>query len=213
MKRYNELTHEELIALKEEGVERLIDIEMAHAGIMPVACPAFPTLEAEGIVASEIAYEVGELLLKNESDAIAVENMETYCSNYDYHIGGYDYRWLEPIVNQTITKRMFYKKTDIARIKEVLQRNKTKREEYEMHKKKYDSFLTETGKIRDSVYKTYHAALVFQGEIDDAKALLEKYRNLADGNEEVAVNFFRNTYKSREDIVERVLETIGEVAK
>ena len=207
MKRVDSLMHEELIVLTEQDIERFIDIEIAHIGIMPIACPVVPNLETEGIIASEVAYEVGSILFKNEADAIAVANMETFNSEYDYHAGGYDYKWLNPIVDRTVTKRIFYKQTDIARIKEILQRNKTKREEYETRKREYDKFLGETGKIRDSIYKTYHAALAFQREIDDAKAVLEKYRGLANGDQEVAISFFKNTYKAREDILEKVLAT------
>lgn len=205
MKRYTDLTHEELIALKDEDIERLIDIEIANAGIMPVACPVVPSLEDEGIVKSEIAYEVGGILFKDEKDAITVSRMEQFNKNYDWKIGGYNYPWLDPITERSITKQNFYRQTDITRIKEILQRNESKRKEYDTHKNEYDKFLSETGKIRDAVYSFWREALNFQREIDEAIAVLEKYRGLSDGDETVAINFFKNTYKSREDIIEKVL--------
>ena len=55
MKRYDELTHEELVALTETDIERLVELEIAHAGII-----------------SETAFQVAGMLFKNESDAIAV---------------------------------------------------------------------------------------------------------------------------------------------
>ena len=205
MKRYTDLTHEELIVLKDEDIERLIDIEIANEGIMPVACPVVPSLESEGIVKSEIAYEVGGILLKNEEDALTVSRMEQFNTSYDYQAGGYNYQWLDPVTERTITKKNFYRQTDIVRIKELLQRNKSKREEYDKLKNEYDKFLTVTGKIRDAVYSFWREALNLQQEIDEAKAVLEKYRGLSDGDETVAINFFKNTYKTREDIIEKVL--------
>jgi hypothetical protein len=62
-----------------------------------------------------------------------------------------------------------------------------------------------TGKIRNAVYSFWREALNLQQEIDEAKAVLEKYRGLSDGDEIVAVNFFKNTYKTREDIIKKVL--------
>jgi len=205
MKRYTDLTHEELIVLKDEDIERLIDIEIAHDGIMPVGCPVVPSLESEGIIKSEIAYEVGGIMLKNEEDALIVSRMEQSNTAYDYQAGGYNYQWLDPITERTITKKNFYRQSDVVRIKEILQRNKSKREEYEKLKNEYDEFLTVTGKIRDAVYSFWREALNLQQEIDEAKAVLEKYRGLSDGDETVAINFFKNTYKTREDIIEKVL--------
>ncbi len=205
MKRYSDLTHEELIVLKDDDVERLIDIEIANEGIMPVSKPEVPTLEAEGIVASEVAFEVGGILFKNEDDAITVARMDSFTTNYNYQVGGYDYKWLDPVIDRTITRRTFYKQADIVRIKEILVKNKSKRKEYESRKKDYDEFLESTGKIRNAVYSFWREALNLQQEIDEAKAILEKYRALADSDETVAINFFKNTYKTREDIIAKVL--------
>lgn len=211
MKRYTDLTHEELIVLQDESIERLIDIEIANKGIMPVGCPVVPSVEAEGIVKSEIAYEVGGILIKNEEDAFIVSRMEQFSTAYDYAAGGYNYQWLDPVTERTITKKNFYRQSDVVRIKEILQRNKSKREEYEKLKGEYDKFLEITGKIRDAVYSFWREALNLQREIDEAKAVLEKYRGLSDGDETVAINFFKNTYKTREDIIEKVLNREAEV--
>jgi len=205
MKRYTELTQEELVLLKEEDVERFIEIEIASEGIMPVACPEVPSLESEGITRTEVAYEVGGLLFKKEDDAIAVSGMEQFSSTYDYLVGGYDYKWLDPVLEKTVTKKHFYRQTDVARIKDVLQRNAEKHKIYEKQKNEYDKFLSSTGKIRDAVYAAWRDALDLQQQFNDAKNIFEKYCNLADGDKEIAAGFFKNTYKTRLDIIEKVL--------
>jgi hypothetical protein len=204
MKRYSDLGHEELVALTDEAVEQFIAIEIAHEGIMPISCPVVPSLEAEGIVRSSTAYEVGGILFKNEKDALSVARLEQFESNYDYNIG-YDYKWLNPVTERAINKKDFYLQEDVVRIKEILQRNKIKREEYDRAKSTYDKFLSATGKIRDAVYSARNEALNFQKKVDDAKAILEQYRKLAAGDEAVAIGFFKNTYKSREDLIKKVL--------
>jgi hypothetical protein len=203
MKRYYDLTHEELIALDEKAMEQLVDLEVAFAGIMPVACPEVPSLEKEGIVRSETAYKVGFMYFSKEEDALAVSRLTQYEVKYDYNTG-YDYKWLEPEINQTITKEQFYKQTDVVMIKDILQKNKAKRETFERQKNLYDKFLSETGKIREQVYSAWREALKFEQELTDARNLLVKYRDLAGGDETVAITFLRNTYKSREDILGKV---------
>ncbi len=203
MKRYSDLTHEELIVLKDEDIERYIDIEIAHEGIMPVACPEIPGLADEGIIQSEAAYDVGGLLLKNEEDAIKVSLMGQVRSAYDYNCGGYNYMWLDPVLERSVVKKMFYKQSDVVRIQEVLQKNEAKRKEYQNKKSKYDKFLKETGQIRDAVYSVYHEALRLEEEFKEAEKVLAKYKDLAGGDEKVAMTFFCNTYKERPDILKK----------
>jgi len=61
MKRYQDLSHDELIALGEAGVQRFIDIECAHAGIVPVTKPETFQLEKESLKKSDVFYEVGSV--------------------------------------------------------------------------------------------------------------------------------------------------------
>jgi hypothetical protein len=203
MIRYSDLTHEELIVLKEEDIDRYIDIEIAHEGIMPVACPEVPTVAEEGIVQSEIAYEVGGLLFKNEEDAIKVSMMAQVKSSYDYSSGGYDYMWLDPVFERSVAKKMFYKQSDVVRIKDILQKNAAKRKDYDNQKTKYDKYLKNTGQIRESVYSLYHDALRLEEEYRGAEKILAKYKDLSGGDEAIATSFFRNTYKERPDILKR----------
>jgi len=203
MKRYEDLTHEEWIALEEADIERFIDIEIAEAGIMPISCPTMPTLEDEGIVKSEVAYDIGGLLLKNEEDATKVATMQHFQTSYDYSAGGYDYQWLDPVLEKKVSKKLFYKQVDVVRIKEILQRNKSKRDEYDGRKSKYDKYLQSTGSIRDAVYSVYYEARQLEGEYKEAEKVFIKYRGLSDGDDKVAMSFFSNTYKDRPDILKK----------
>lgn len=205
MKRYSELTHQELIVLTEPAIEILIDLEIAHAGILPVACPEPPSIEKEGIVASEIAYEVGSILFANEEDARKVAELPQFTSSYEYNCGGYDYKWLDPLTERTVTKKSFYRQSDIVRIKEILQRNKLKRDEYSKRKNEYDKFLSSTGKLRQEVYDVVNAARQTEEEFTQARVVMEKYRILSEGDEQVAKAFFQNTYADRPEILQEIL--------
>lgn len=205
MKYYDNLTHEEKIALTEEQIQNYIEIEIAHEGIMPVQPPQEVTLEQEGITKSEVAFDVGGLLFASEEDAHTVARMKMCSSNYDYQLGGYDYKYLQPITDKQVIRVAFYKYEDVTRIGEVLQRNKERRDRFDTEKKAYNKYIQETAKIRDSIWGDYHKEKDIEEGYILARNTLTRYKKLANGDEETAKNFFRNTYKDRPDIIETVL--------
>ena len=204
MKRYDEYLHKELIILEEKDIERLIDLEIAHEGVVPCACPEVPSLEKEGIVCSDVGYKIGNFVFRQEEDALKVSQMETLEEKYDWGIG-YDYKYLDPITDTTVSKVLFYKQQDVMMIKEVLQRNKLKKDEYDKKKITYDSYLSKTGKIRGNVYSFVREAKDAEEEFELARKTYQHHLKLADGDATVAVKFFKNTYKDNENIIDAVL--------
>ena len=204
MKRYFDYEQEELAELTDEDVKTLIELEIAHEGIMPIPCPEKPDLENAGITKCVRGFQIGSLICKNEEDAITISGMELLTDNYNYTIG-YDYKWLDPILNPKITEVYFYKQDDISRVASVLQDIERKKKVYENEKNKYDSFIAKTGKIRDSVWSSVTKARKFEEKVGFAKEIYEKHLTLAEGSEEIAQKFFRDAYEGEEDIVKRVL--------
>jgi hypothetical protein len=203
MKHYTDMTDEELNALTDEQINRLIDIEIATEGIFPVDAPIVPSLENEGIVQSEVGYQVDGTVFVSEEDAKKVTLMPRMKEAYDYTIG-YNYKWYEVVVGGEIAKRTAYKQNDILRIGKSIQDNERKRNEFNKAKSAYDKFMSLTGKIRDAVWSRMGAAREAIAEIEKARMMLKYYTDLADGDEAVASKFFCNTYKSRPDIIEKV---------
>lgn len=204
MQRYNQLSHEELIALNEEKLERLVQIEIAHNGILPVEAPEKITLETDGIIKNVVGYEVFNTIFKKKEDAEKVVQMAVLKEEYNYNIG-YEYKWLVLQTDVRISQVFYYKQEDVVRIKDVLQKNTLKKSEYEKQKNEYDIYIDKSSKARSEVYDTYNNAKHFQNEIDQAKQTFELYKDLADGDITIATNFFKKNYADYPNIIEKVI--------
>jgi len=203
MKRYNEMTPEELVALTEDQVRRLIDIEVAFAAIKPAEAPQEPTLETEGITASIVGYKVGDMIFALEADAQIVAALPAMKSAYSYNIS-YNYCWLER-ADHKVEKVAFYRQDDVLRIARVLEENERKRSAYNREKSDYDTFLRKITNISDGVWSAVGEAKKYQREIEAGKRAYQKYLSLADGDHKVASNFFRDAFKDEEELVKTVM--------
>jgi len=205
MKRYEEYEATELQALSDDQIVALIELEIAYAGIRPVFKMDPPSLEDVHITPTVTAYKVGERYFQNEDDAIEVARKTFFKLDYDYQGAGYDYKWLEPVLDTDVSKCIYYHKEDVMRVKEALTDNNRKREEFEKQNKEYNEFLKTTTAIRQEVWSTVNEARKVVAEIEHAKLIFQKHLGLAEGNEDIAKNFFRAAYKGRQDIIDAVL--------
>ena len=205
MKRYTDYEPEELAVLTDEQVATLIELEIACEGIKPVFKMDVPTLAEVHITPSVVAYEVHGHLYQNEDDALDVARKPFFTSEYDYRIGGYDYKWLEPKQSIEVSKRLFYEKADLMRVKEALAENHRKQETYEKQNQEYDKFLKATMAVRQAVWSAVNDARRAAAAVEHAKSIFQKHLGLAEGNEEIAKNFFRAAYKNEPEIIEAVI--------
>lgn len=199
MKRYNEMSREELVALTDDQVRKLIEIEVMVAGIKPVDPPIEPTLESEGITANVIGYKVGDLIFLDEKDARIVADLPAMKTAYSYHIS-YKYCWLEKM-DARIEKVAFYRQDDVMRIATVLKENESRREIYNRQKQTYEEFLRQITGLSDAVWQAFREALDRQRAIDGGKRAYQKYLSLADGDHQVAQKFFRDAFKDDAELV------------
>jgi hypothetical protein len=205
MKRYSEMTHKELVALNDEQVRRLIEIEIAFAAIKPVEVPVEPTLEAAGITASVIGYKIGELIFLDEKDAQTVAALPGMKDHYSYSIS-YDHRWLEP-ASDKIEKVAFYRQEDVLRVGGALKENEKRNAVYRKNKEDFDKFLRETTEISSNVWQAVREAQDALSKIEAGKRAYQKYLSLADGDHKIASKFFCDAFKDEEELVKKVLET------
>ncbi|HUW31821.1 MAG TPA: hypothetical protein VM223_09435 [Planctomycetota bacterium] len=205
MKRYTDYEAAELAALTDEQVATLIELEIAIAGIKPVFKVLPPTLAEVHITPCVVTYQVGERYFQNEDDAIEVARKPFFKLDYDYQGAGYDYKWLEPVQDTEVSKHLFYRKEDVMRVKEALAENHRKRQTYDKQNQEYNEFLKATSAIGHEVWSVVDEARKKVAEIEHAKGIFQKHLQLAEGNEEIAKNFFKAAYKGRADILEVVL--------
>jgi hypothetical protein len=204
MRRFKELTTDELVALTDEQVRKLIEIEIAIAAIKPVEVPVEPSLSKEGITAGVIGYTVGDLVFTDEKDAQHVANMSALKSAYSYNIS-YNYRWLEP-AGLKVERAAFYLQSDVLRIAGALKENEKKRTVYNKQKGEYNEYLRNTTDISETVWRAVSDAKTRHEQIESAKRHYLKFLDLADGDASIAEKFFRDAFKSDAEITKIVLE-------
>lgn len=202
MKRAEEMEHKELLTLTDKDIDVLVEIEIAHAGIMPVECPAPPDLGSVGIAKDHIAYKVGGLLLVNREDAVTISAMPRLMENYDYNGAGYSYKWLDPVTDCQVEESPYYRQADVVRVQEALMALKNKKDQYEAKKSDYDKFMKATGDCRNVVWDIIDRARGKEQDLALARRTYARHLELADDDTAIATKFFCDAYKNREDIID-----------
>jgi hypothetical protein len=210
VRRYSELTQEELVALygDNERTQHFIDLEIAHAGIIPVEPPEPCDITEPDIKPTIEAFEVYGLVFMKQEDAITVSRLPAMVESYDYNIDS-KYKFLKERISEYGEKglvvKKYYKANDLDLIKGQLRDIKQRKEKHDQEMKKYDEYTKVISRLRDNVWNAISEARDEQVEFDRAKIVYEKHLKLSEGNEEIAKNFFREAYKSFPNIIEKVL--------
>jgi len=209
MKTITELTHDELLALNDEQIERYVQLEIAEQGIKPVLPPEETTFEKVTITPTEKAYEVCNIIFKDKEQAIKFASQDIYSTDYDYSIG-YDYKYLKKTEGLEIKENFYFDRKKVMDLAPLLQSNKIKKEEYDEQKQAYDKFLNSTTEHRELVFDVVAKAKEKERGINNAVKSFEKYKDLAEGNEAIALNFFDKAFTDiDEEIKEIALKRCG----
>ena len=205
MKRFTEYTQDELALLDEEGVQRLIDIEIAVAGIAPVSPPLPLNPERLGLVKSETAYRVSGTLYETMEDAKIAQGLKMVNEDYDC-AAGWHYKYLVPVNGPGIDMVQFYQKSDVLENAGRLRDLNNEKEKYDKEQATYKEYLKAIGVCRDEVKDAVNEAHIrAPSPFQSAQQTLDNYVKLAEGDEAIAKNFFLGTYKNQPDIIEAVL--------
>jgi len=208
MRRYTDLSKEELAVLNNEDIKHFIDLEIAIAGIKPVIKPVPPVLAEMKLQKTETAYEVFGILFKEQADALAVSQMKVLRADYDYYgSGSYEYRYLTPNESNAVKTEQFYTKEEVKAHSQVIKENMVLQKAYNEAEKAYNSFVTETKEIRDAIYGAVNDARAFFTQVEKMKQQYQHYLKLTEGDEKIARNFFDNAYGVlEEEYAKRVWE-------
>lgn len=204
MKRINEMTREELLQVTEEQRQTLIDLEVAHAGIMPVLEPVYEQVEAVPLEKKDLVYEVHGLYIRNKEDAEKLANIEVCGYSYEDSVG-YDFKYLtEPELGKIEIKK-FFLKSDIAAAKGLLKRKAAIEARNSAKRKEYQEYESKIKDIVDHVYCKLEEAHEWKAKLDHAVSIFERHLKLAEGNYGIAVNFFKSAYGEDSEIAREVL--------
>lgn len=210
MKRYCDYTNEELLALSDEEVERLIDIEalVENVPLLPKEPekPDDPKIEPD-----VIAYEIRSFIVGTKEDADAIVEMINSMNLFDtfYHGGGYSWSGPEglkpredPI--QAVAQKYWSNGHYQAHCLE-LKRRKEAKTIYDNAKKEFDEISRSRQTVVDRVWNAVSEAKEDKANRETIKQQFRRYVDLADGNEDMALTFYLNATSFHEDFVRLVL--------
>jgi hypothetical protein len=206
-RRYLDLSLEELYAMDSDGIQRLIDLECAYAGLVKVECPTAPVNPKAKLDKPATAYNVCGLLLTDYSEAQIVLNLKSVVTtHYDYNID-YHIEWLEP-TNTDIKTVNYYIESDVRKAGQELKEYNRVKAVYDKEYKEFEAFTDKYNEIIASVNEAVGAARWFFRTVEQASEVFKNYLDLANGDVIVAINFFvLTTYQ--EEIKKRVLMNLG----
>lgn len=200
MKRYNELSDQELLDLTEDKIKYLIDLELAYNGIIPALEPTEPINPFKDLEPTEKAYEVGGVLYRSREDADIAAGLKAYLAEYDYFGAGYNYQWLEKVRDLSVATKNFYTQETVKAAKAQLKKYKEDKEQYDKDLKEYERFIHSQSEIESAVRSAVYAVGSKRYKIQQAVIRFGEYLKLAEGNKSIAWNFFTKAYKdSTED--------------
>jgi hypothetical protein len=207
MKRYQDLTSDELCALTTDEIDRYCDIEMMLESNPVVDCPHKPTLEDHGIKQEDQYFECKNILFKSREDAETFQSMTIYADSYNYTTG-YDFRFAQEQKSSGIIDKVFYTEHDLLRAADVLSKNKKASDTYDSAMSDYTKYKDKSSGVVNNIYDAIRLAKEKVRKVELAQATWEKYLNLSDGDIETAEKFFRDSY-SDEELIDKILGTKG----
>ena len=213
MKRYNELAPEVLASLDEAAVAKLIDLEVAFAGIQPVPEPVKSEDEepAFKLKPTVKAYKVGNLLFDNEEDANTVASLATREEGYEYAGGaGYNYKWLKD-AHHSVEIVSYYTEAEVRAALPVITMKVKTKETRESDAAEYKAYTEKIAAIRNTVAEKLGEARRFKRELDLARKTWNRYLELAEGDANLAEKFYMEAYKNNEELARKATDFRAEI--
>ena len=201
MKRYDEMTNEELYDLTEEQISILIDYECALEGI-PLLPEKPIAPESRDFKPDTDIYEVKGMLFTNKEEAISVLGLllNSNMVNYSYSNGFKRIIPLDDYYKPELKMEKYFSTEMYALIQEEKDSYDRILKQYQERQKDYD----EAYKLRINIVKDITEAISCAQEEQYKKQKYtgeyKRYLKLSDNNKDIALNFLRNAHTDIDDI-------------
>lgn len=203
MIRIEEFTTAGLLAMGSEEIERQVKLECAMDGVKILPMPIKPLPKV--IDKKDFYFELTGTGLKSR-DADALERIRTAVeaerqvlikTDYSYKHGFSDYFVTGPNTTVSVVDRTIcFLEKDLADNEAMLANQKKARDQYDAHKKEYDAENKRVEQIRDNILQRVYDAREFQDQVHSLTHTFGEYVELAEGNEDRALQFFDKAYKN-----------------
>lgn len=203
--RFEELTHEQLLALTDVQVQRYVDLASAEAGVplMPERAPVEPvTTPVEPDV---VTYTLAGLwfLRREEAEAVAaaMNAAERVRMEYEYrhHVTRGDTFVVPDTSLVEVSEQRVFSEGLYNRKREVLEEADRAEAAYKRQRADYDSIVTRRRKLSEGVRLRIDQARALEQQRLRLRAEFERYLELADCNVAVARRFLLKAYPGAQE--------------
>lgn len=201
MKPFDDLTHEELIALTDEQVNYYIDRECAEAGVplLPPTAPVQPTIEQ--VSKSVTHYMVAGLRFLSEQEARRVNDaIRTAGSRRTTQYVGSRWSYSGPMHDVpdesevTVSIEHVHTPDEAARQQLANEQKADLKSAFETAKKDYDSAVSGRENVAGRVRAVVSSAWTLERRRQRLLSEYERYLPLANGDEQVAKRFLQRAH-------------------
>lgn len=201
MKTIKDMAHEEVVALTQTELDRLVRLACAVDGVrLPGAAPEKP--EAPKVERDATVYSVGSL---HFSDRAAAESVSAALSaaaahavklEYDWQHVGSEHKYTkafkpdEQTTMADVSTEHALSEPNYRKVRESLIQHKALLKQYEDDLKAHEQSERATDEIRGEIMAAFNEARARQAELDRAQRVFGEYLRLADDDVEVAIKFY-----------------------
>lgn len=207
MKAFDDLTHDELVALDDAAISFYIDKACAEEGVplLPPTAPVPPVIAA--IDKRVTHYIVSGLRFASEADARAVQSAIAATTSRRSLVYMGSYRWQDPQHDApaedevTINLERVFDADGAAAEKAEKERTSERKAAFDAAKKEYDAALSGRDNVATNIRGTVNEAHRLQHKRDRLMAEYERYIPLANGDEQVAKRFLQRAHSDARQVL------------
>lgn len=193
MKRLEDFTDKELANLNTDEIEQLIFVEAANRGIklkqpMPTLTP-LPNAEND-LPPGEECFCLGDIYFPTKEGANAALLAGAFKCSYEYP--DYEHKYKNSGVDITVTR--IYPQDALKAYAQKLRTKNSIKEKNDALIKEWEAESKDFDDLTEEIHEAVSAAYSRWSLIRSLNNTLERYLSLANGDEEVAKNFFVSAY-------------------
>lgn len=214
MKTFEQLNDGELINLTNEEISHYIKLKKAETGIRIINLPETPTLQPIPEPDLETFEVLGYIFKEKEKAEEIAQTVNKYLSSafksdYDYWNGGNNHRYAKPFDGslETVNIVRLYSVTVYNSIKDTLASNKKISDAYKKIEQEYKEEEEKSSGIVEDVYESISKARERIQKFIDFKSRIVDYIKLANGDKDIAWNFFDKAYSVEPSVKSMIMES------
>ena len=215
MKRFEDLTREEKLALTEEQVNYYAKLECADRGII---IPQKPINEIKSIeFPTEKFYQVGyeSFVFRTEQDAQDFIDAKSKALTIKSIGGSYEAKnqYVDSLIDgyKEVRTVNLYTKEQAMELKDIIQYNTETQKEW----KEYNENLNSFESIRRSMWDDIYDIHFYDTRVVHYNNIFNEYLSLAQNNQETALTFFKKAYAEAKltEIDRQIVDTMLQKAQ